>query len=173
MVEKSSVKMLDFFRSRWNSLQDMINYMSCTKKHDEHDKNTHHNFILPSIHTLSSSTTEEKIGKINPSNSPFHKKLRNSKQEAKRATYRAPEYNVAPFWRISQGGYLVFRIDPKNTNLVEDIEILLPVKFRWIPFSSFRGEVENVSANLRGGYLVFTMCPKNTNLVETLRSYFL
>ena len=50
-----------------------------------------------------------------------------------------------------QGGHLVFPIGPKNTNLVEDVEILLPVKFRWIPFSSFRGEVENVSANQRPG----------------------
>ena len=48
-----------------------------------------------------------------------------------------------------QGGHLVFSISPKNTNLVEDVEILLPVKFHWIPFSSFRGEVENVSANQR------------------------
>ena len=55
-----------------------------------------------------------------------------------------------------QGGHLVFPIGPKNTNLVEDIEILLPVKFRWIPFSGFRGEVENVSA-VRGqdGLLFF------------------
>ena len=52
------------------------------------------------------------------------------KQEAQRATYRAPEYNVPPFWRIGQGGHLVFLIGPKNTNLVEDVEILLPVKFR-------------------------------------------
>ena len=50
-----------------------------------------------------------------------------------------------------QGGHPVFPISPKNTNLVEDIEILLPVKFRWIPFSGFRGEVENVSANQRSG----------------------
>ena len=50
-----------------------------------------------------------------------------------------------------QGGHLVFLIGPKNTNLVEDVEILLPVKFRWIPFSSFRGEVEKVSANQRPG----------------------
>ena len=28
-----------------------------------------------------------------------------------------------------QGGHLVFPISPKNTNLVEDVEILLPVKF--------------------------------------------
>ena len=51
----------------------------------------------------------------------------------------------------SQGGHLVFSIGPKNTNLVEDIEILLPVKFHWIPFNGFRGEVENVSANQRPG----------------------
>ena len=50
-----------------------------------------------------------------------------------------------------QGGHLVFPIGPKNTNLVKDVEILLPIKFRWIPFSSFRGEVENVSANQRPG----------------------
>ena len=43
-----------------------------------------------------------------------------------------------------QGGHLVFPIGPKNTNLVEDVEILLPVRFRWILFSGFRGEVENV-----------------------------
>ena len=29
-----------------------------------------------------------------------------------------------------QGGHLVFPIGPKNTNLVEDVEILLPIKFR-------------------------------------------
>ena len=34
----------------------------------------------------------------------------------------------------------------KNTNLVEDVEFLLPVKFRQIPFSGFRGEVENVKS---------------------------
>ena len=50
-----------------------------------------------------------------------------------------------------QGGLLVFRSGPKNTNLVEDFEILLPVKFRWILFSGFRGEVGNVSANQRPG----------------------
>ena len=46
-----------------------------------------------------------------------------------------------------QGGHLVFQIGPKNTNLVEDVEFLLPVKFRWILFSGFRGEVENVKVN--------------------------
>ena len=50
-----------------------------------------------------------------------------------------------------QGGLVVFPIGLKNTNLVEDIEILFPVKCRWILFSGFRGEVENVSANQRPG----------------------
>ena len=49
------------------------------------------------------------------------------------------------------GGHLVFPIRPKNTNLVKGVEILLPVKYRRIPFSGFRGEVENVSANQRPG----------------------
>ena len=43
-----------------------------------------------------------------------------------------------------QGGHLVFPIGSKNTNLVEGVEILLSVKFRWILFSGFRGEVENM-----------------------------
>ena len=50
-----------------------------------------------------------------------------------------------------QGGHLVFPISPKITYLVEDIEILLPVKFCLIPFRGFRGKVENVSANQRPG----------------------
>ena len=68
-----------------------------------------------------------------------------------------------------QGG--LFLIGPNNTKLVEDIEILLPVKFRWILFSGHGGEVENVSANL-GGHLVPPIDPKNINLladVEILR----
>ena len=51
-----------------------------------------------------------------------------------------------------QGGYLVFLIGPKNANLVEDVEILLPVKFHWILFRGFRGKVENVSANQSLGW---------------------
>ena len=50
-----------------------------------------------------------------------------------------------------KGCHLVFPIGPKNTNLVEDAEILIPVKFFLITFSGFRGEVENVSANQRPG----------------------
>ena len=56
----------------------------------------------------------------------------------------------------------------KKTNMVEDVKILLPVKFCWIPFCGFR-EVENISANQgRGGHLVFPISPKNTNLVEDI-----
>ena len=50
-----------------------------------------------------------------------------------------------------KGGQIVFWISPKNASLVEDVEILLPVKFCWILFSGFRGKVENVSANHRPG----------------------
>ena len=38
------------------------------------------------------------------------------KQEAQRATYRAPEYNVPPFWGIGQGGYL-FTDQPEKHKL--------------------------------------------------------
>ena len=51
----------------------------------------------------------------------------------------------------ARAAILFFLSAQKNTNLVEDVEILLPVKFRWIPLSSFRGEVENLSANQRPG----------------------
>ena len=50
-----------------------------------------------------------------------------------------------------QGSHLVFPIGQKNTNLEEDVKILLPVKCCSTPFSGFRGEVENVSANQRQG----------------------
>ena len=55
-------------------------------------------------------------------------------------------------WKMSQpiracGGHLGFLIGSENTNLVEGIEYLLPVKFQEIMCSSFRGEDEIVSAN--------------------------
>ena len=143
-------------------------------------------------------------------------RLRWAKQEAERATYRAPEYNVPPFWQISKGhkfclliglkkhklgrrlwdlascqvslnsiqriqkkswkclsqsdarmAILFFRSAQKH-NLVENIEILPPVKFSWMPFGGFGGEVENVLANHwgQGGHLVFPIGPKKTNLVK-------
>ena len=50
-----------------------------------------------------------------------------------------------------QDGHLGFPISPKNTNLVKDVEILVPVKFCRIPFYSYRKEVKKVSANQRPG----------------------
>ena len=47
----------------------------------------------------------------------------------------------------------------------KDVEILLPVKFPWIPFSGFRGEVANVSANQRPGLpSCFSNRPENHKL---------
>ena len=66
-----------------------------------------------------------------------------------------------------RAGHLVCPIGRKNTNLVENNELLLPVNFRLIPFHGLRGKVENVSANQRpGGHLVFPIDLKNTNLVQ-------
>ena len=66
---------------------------------------------------------------------------------------------------------IFFWISPKNTNLVESVESLLPIKFRWIRFSSFKGEVENVSANQRPGRSsCFSDWPaKNLSLVESVK----
>ena len=44
------------------------------------------------------------------------------------------------FDRSARAVIFIYSSD-KKTQLVEDVEILLPVKFLWIPFSSFRGEV--------------------------------
>ena len=76
---------------------------------------------------------------------------------------------------IGRGGHFVFPIHPKNTNLVEGVEILLPIKFRQIPFSGFRGEVENVSANQRPGrpFCFLLIGLKNRNLVEGIESLLL
>ena len=49
-----------------------------------------------------------------------------------------------------QDSHLCLAIGPqKNTNLVVDVEILLPAKFWWIPICGCREEVEYVSANQR------------------------
>ena len=37
-----------------------------------------------------------------------------------------------------QGDHVSWPIGPKNKNLVEDEDYLLPVKFREIPFSGYR-----------------------------------
>ena len=66
---------------------------------------------------------------------------RGDKQEAQRATYRAPEYNVPHLLP-----HLGFLIGSKNTNLVADIEILLPIKFHQIQFSGFREALRQTRA---------------------------
>ena len=57
----------------------------------------------------------------------------------------------------SETGVAILVFNPsKNTNMVDDDKILLPVKFLWIPLTDFRGEAELVSANQRpGGNLGF------------------
>ena len=45
---------------------------------------------------------------------------------------------MPPFWRIGQGDQFCLLIDPKNTNVVRNVEILLPVKLRWIPLGRFQ-----------------------------------
>ena len=45
-------------------------------------------------------------------------------------------------WWIGQGGNFYSLFGPKNTNLVDDVKILLPVKFCWIPSRGFRGKVK-------------------------------
>ena len=58
----------------------------------------------------------------------------------------------ATFFMDRSGRPFLFTDGPEKHNcliLVEDVRILLSVKFCWIPFSGFRGKVENVSANQR------------------------
>ena len=74
------------------------------------------------------------------------------KQEAQRATYRAPEYNVPPLWEIGQGGHFCLLIGPKNTNFVEDIER--------------RSRKCLSQSEARTAILFFAIGLKNTNLVE-------
>ena len=65
------------------------------------------------------------------------------------------------------GRPFLFTDRSKNTNLVEDLEILLSVKFSWIQFSGFRGEVKKVSAR-SGRPSCFSDRPQNTHLVEDI-----
>ena len=68
-----------------------------------------------------------------------------------------------------QGGHLVFPIGRKNTNLVEDVEILLPVNSGFVEFRSAVSEKKSKMCQPirgQGGHLVFPVDPKNTNLVE-------
>ena len=69
---------------------------------------------------------------------------------------------------------LFFANGSKNTNLLGDVQFLLPVKFRHIPFSGL-GEVENVSVNHRPGQpsSFFLSARKTKTCQRMLRSCFL
>ena len=62
----------------------------------------------------------------------------------------------------------------KLKKLVEDVEFLLPVKFRCISFCRFRGEIEHVSANQT---LARPSCffnkPEHKHLVEDVGIFIL
>ena len=74
---------------------------------------------------------------------------------------------------LRRDGHLVFPINPKNTNLVEDVGILLPVKFRRIRFSIFAPEKkikvsQPITCRVQVG-LSFPIGPNNTNLIEDVK----
>ena len=85
---------------------------------------------------------------IHPTYMKVHRENDHLKDKRPKGPHRAPEYNVPASWQIGQGGHFCLLIGLKNINSVEDVEILLPIKFHWI---LFRGEVENISANQRPG----------------------
>ena len=75
------------------------------------------------------------------------------------------------FWWIGQGGHFYSLFDPKNTNLVEDVKIFFPVKFRWILFSCFRGKVKIcISQSEARAAILFFRSAQKTNLVEDVRN---
>ena len=55
------------------------------------------------------------------------------------------------FWWIGQGGDFNLLFRQKNLNFLKDVEILLPVKFHWIPSAVSEEKSKNVSANQRPG----------------------
>ena len=68
--------------------------------------------------------------------------------------------------------FCFFSIHLKNTNLVGGVEILLPIKFRRIPFTVSE-EKSKMSQPIRGqgGNIFFSpICLKNTNVVEGIES---
>ena len=60
--------------------------------------------------------------------------------------------------------HLGFPICPKKTNFVEDVELLLPVKFCWLPFSGFRESKMCQPIRGQGSHLFFF--DRSENLVE-------
>ena len=65
-------------------------------------------------------------------------------------------------------GHLVFRINPKNTNLIEDVEIFLPVKFLNSVKGVQRRSRKCLSKSETGAVILsscFSIDPKTINLV--------
>ena len=92
----------------------------------------------------------------------WHKESNNTKHYTK--MFRGEVGNVSANQRPVRAS--CFPIGPK-TNLVDHVEILHPVKFRWIQLSGFREEFENVSANQRPGWpSCFPIILTNKKLVE-------
>ena len=56
------------------------------------------------------------------------------------------------------------RSEKKNTNMTEDIEILLPIKFRWIPVADKKSKMSQLIRD-RGGDLGLPIGPKNAHFV--------
>ena len=82
-------------------------------------------------------------------------------------------YNVPPSLMDWPGWQFLFTFRPEKHKLDrEDVKILLPVKFRWIPFSGFRGKVKICisQSEARAAILFFWISPKNTNLVEDVKN---
>ena len=48
-----------------------------------------------------------------------------------------------------EGGHLGLPNGAKNPNLIEDVNILLPVKYHLISFNGWKGEVKNVKSKRR------------------------
>ena len=67
---------------------------------------------------------------------------------------------------IGQGGNFYSPFGPKNTNLVEDVKILLPVKFSLKSGQQFQRKSQNMSQPIRGqgGHIVFLDQPKKHKL---------
>ena len=92
------------------------------------------------------------------------------KQEAQRPTQIVHLRTMCHlFYGLARAAILiVFPIVLKNTNLVKDFEIFLPVKFRWMPFSGF-SEFKHVSASQSPEWPSFSRSGKNTNFVEYIK----
>ena len=74
-------------------------------------------------------------------------------------------------WWIGQGGNFYSLFGPKNTNLVEDVKILLPVKFAEFRSAVSEKKSKYVSANQRPGRpSCLWISPKITNLVENVEN---